>query len=489
MRRLPLLAALLSLLAASGCDGFLDEDVRSSLTDTNLSSSREGIEAAALNLQALVYDITEPSDRSFLLVLGTPTDDQIATSSTSRRQEMDLLTFGADNREIERVYEEHTRAIAQINTVIGLVGGAEVDDAAFLQAVEAEARFYRAFTYLRLVQLFGPVPVIREPYDPTAGVPTFTRDPESEVYALVDEDLAFARANLPEARPADERGRPTADAARMIAARAALARSQWAEAASAAREVVAGGRHSLYPDYLALFQYAGETADEHILQVVLGPTSSGRRVNLVGVDFTPGSGNPYGQAGYTNHALTPDLAAVFEEGDLRRASFYENGFLLDGAPQETPYGLPWTLKYLDPSLPPGQNDVRLLNYIDYSLIRYAEALLTLAEAANETGGPTAEAYSAVDAVRARAGLDPLPSGLSQGAFRDAVRLERRKELYFEGLRWFDLKRYGYDAFKAAIESSVATRNLLPITAEPKHLLFPIPDSEIAVTGFEQNPGY
>ena len=489
MRRLPLLAALLALLA--GCDGFLEEDIRSNPTDVNLAPSREGLEAAALYLQVVARDVSEANRREVALITGASTDDQIVGSGSASRQEIDLLTFDANNNEVERAYTEHTEAIARTNAVIQLARDSGVGDEAFVRGIEAEARFYRAHVYLRLVQLFGPVPVIREAYDVTQGPPNFTQAPVEEVYAFIGDDLAYARENLPETRPAGERGRPTADAARMIAARAALAQGRFGDAAAAAREVVAGGRHELFPDYLSLFHYAGETASEHILQVVLGPTSQGLVVNFLGVDFTPGSGNPTGQTGFTNHAMTPDLADAFPEGDARRGSFFDDGFLLDGEPQETRYGLPYTLKYVDPSLPQASGGgLRTQNYVDYSLIRYAETLLTLAEAVNETDGPTAEAYGAVNEVRARAELDPLPAGLSQGAFREAVRAERRLELYFEGLRWFDLKRYGFDVFKSEIESSQATRNLVPVTGvEPKHLLYPIPASEIAVTGFEQNPGY
>jgi len=77
------------------------------------------------------------------------------------------------------------------------------------------------------------------------------------------------------------------------------------------------------------------------------------------------------------------------------------------------------------------------------LMRYAEILLNYAEAANEAYGPTLAVYQAVEAVRQRAGLRPyqLPGGLSQSAMRTAIQTERQLEFAFEGLRFFDVRRW------------------------------------------------
>jgi hypothetical protein len=76
------------------------------------------------------------------------------------------------------------------------------------------------------------------------------------------------------------------------------------------------------------------------------------------------------------------------------------------------------------------------------VIRYAEVLLTYAEAQAMAASPGASAYEAINQVRNRAGLADLPQGLSQSAFRDSVVAERGWE--FAGVepaaRWFDLIR-------------------------------------------------
>ena len=81
-------------------------------------------------------------------------------------------------------------------------------------------------------------------------------------------------------------------------------------------------------------------------------------------------------------------------------------------------------------------------------IRYAEILLNFAEASNEASGAdvvpagaTLSARTAVNLVRARAGMPALAAGLSQAAMRDAIRNERRVELAFEEHRFYDVRRW------------------------------------------------
>lgn len=74
------------------------------------------------------------------------------------------------------------------------------------------------------------------------------------------------------------------------------------------------------------------------------------------------------------------------------------------------------------------------------VLRYAEILLTYAEAKNEVSGPDQSIYDAINAVRRRAG-QPEISGLGQEDMRKQIRNERRVELAFENKRYFDIMRW------------------------------------------------
>ncbi|WP_315814133.1 RagB/SusD family nutrient uptake outer membrane protein [Paraflavitalea speifideaquila] len=138
-------------------------------------------------------------------------------------------------------------------------------------------------------------------------------------------------------------------------------------------------------------------------------------------------------------------------------------------------------------------------------IRYAEILLSFAEATNEYSGPAQDVYDAVQAIRRRAGLSPfeLPAGLSKEAMRDYIRNERRIELAYENQRYFDTRRWkiAHDpevvimrGIKWTKEGSNYKRE--DIVADPRVFnhpamyLFPIPASEMGRQPLlVQNPGY
>ena len=117
------------------------------------------------------------------------------------------------------------------------------------------------------------------------------------------------------------------------------------------------------------------------------------------------------------------------------------------------------------------------------ILRYAEVLLSFAEAENELNGPTAEAVKALKQVTDRAGVKiPASATASKEAFRDYLLLERGHELFGEGVRRQDLIRHGV-YIKLARERGN--------NAQDYQVLFPIPQFAITESNgiLKQNPGY
>jgi hypothetical protein len=111
-------------------------------------------------------------------------------------------------------------------------------------------------------------------------------------------------------------------------------------------------------------------------------------------------------------------------------------------------------------------------------MRYPEVLLMAAEAINRSGGDNAKALSYLNQVRRRAFKDNAHDVTATGdALKLAIWDERRLELAMDGDRFFDLVRTGQAATK--LTGFVAG----------KHEVFPIPQTEITITGITQNPGY
>lgn len=133
------------------------------------------------------------------------------------------------------------------------------------------------------------------------------------------------------------------------------------------------------------------------------------------------------------------------------------------------------------------------NYSNIILIRYAEILLTFAEAQNEVSGPSAEIYAALDQIRERAGMPKVDQSkyATKESLRQFIRNERVVELALEGSRYMDIRRWGiapevmktiYDLNNGIAQTRVWSDKLM---------LMPIPQNEIdnAHGVLKQNPGY
>ncbi|RZK24973.1 MAG: RagB/SusD family nutrient uptake outer membrane protein, partial [Hymenobacter sp.] len=134
---------------------------------------------------------------------------------------------------------------------------------------------------------------------------------------------------------------------------------------------------------------------------------------------------------------------------------------------------------------------------NYYVLRYADVLLMQAEANNELSGPSQDALNPLNQIRTRAGLTALtlssPEAATKKTLRDQIDLQRRRELAFEGERWFDLLRYARHNQAEAGAHTITALNLIQQnrnTADVNYLLLPIPLSELNTnTQIQQNPGY
>ena len=125
--------------------------------------------------------------------------------------------------------------------------------------------------------------------------------------------------------------------------------------------------------------------------------------------------------------------------------------------------------------------------------RLGEIYLNYAEALNEYSGPVKDVYDYVDAIRARAALPGLKSGLSKEQMRERIHHERRIELAFEVHRWFDVRRWmegetqggpihSMNIWEGSSQQDPAFYKRILVEDRvfetPKHYFYPIPQSEV-----------
>lgn len=404
----------------------------------------------------------------------------------------------------KRSYETIVRCNRVIETVPTL--GEDIIEASSANQIVAEAKFIRALMYNLLTLTFRDVPLITELQTvDNAQVP---KNSKTDIVAFILKDLTESVENLPAPGTVDW-GRATKGAGYALIARINLYNSNWSEAALWAKKVIDLKKYTLYPDFGQLFQAANEMNDEVIFPVrfLRGPDEDG--ANFAG----------YWTTGVINYQeVLPNLAEEFycndgkpikssskynankpsENRDPRfDASIVSKGALWRGTVLDT-YSKTWTgyaqRKYTEE----GNNENHFDADEDFYVFRYGEVLLMRAEALAENNGDQIEIFDLINQLRDRVSVSmPHVTQIEldtyyAGNIVDLVRHERRVETAFEGLRYFDLIRWGKLKERAIDFYMSNEKPRLPKISnrkwvEPSSNVWPIPQSEIDVNKMlEQN---
>lgn len=420
--------------------------------------------------------------------------------------------------------------IQKCNNFLENVDQVKMDDAK-KNRMKAEARFLRAYKYFTLTQLYGDVPLVTKTVTMDEAN-TIKQAPQAEVRQFILDELAAIAPQL-EVTAADK-GRATRGAALALRARLELFMAKYDDAIADAQKVMQLG-YQLYPVYSDLFRIQHENNSEVILdlQYMENTLSNGW------LGIMPSSG--YG--GWGSISPTQELVDAYEMKNGKLITEAGSGY--DAA---NPYtnrdprlqasivvpGQQYGGKFYDPIDPEsgdyyqGDNNAKtgyLFRKFTYNLndfadmwntgqnaifIRYAEVLLTYAEAKIEKGQIDQSVYDAINDVRIRAGMPDVDQAVytGQAKMRELVRRERRVELALEGMRWYDIQRWkiGDLVRKGAIHGvrpgkvdpntgalTLTGTNVVVETRKfdaSKNYLWPIPQKEIDVNkNLKQNPNY
>jgi starch-binding outer membrane protein, SusD/RagB family len=348
-----------------------------------------------------------------------------------------------------RHHFEKVRFITRITKIIADLENATVLTEALKKTLIAEAKMARGWSMYYLLHIYGPVPVILDPAKiGTDAEADATRPERADFISWIANDLRFAADNLP--LDAVNYGRFTKGSALTVLMRLYLNEKDFLNAEKTGREIVALNKYGLVNDYASLFREATEVNKETIWAIsCVGGKETGQNFNALmyycystDCDGLVIKGGGWGDA--AGGALTANWKFYhsFDTVNDKRSKLFVTEYIsnVDKKTVKDSTKLRGAIirKYPDEGAPNSYQGN------DYIICRYADVLLMLAEAINENSGPVTEAVELVNQIRQRAGIANLSvqQTATKDDLREAIFIERGHELYFEGLRKFDLVRMG-----------------------------------------------
>ncbi|GAA3995138.1 hypothetical protein GCM10022210_56980 [Mucilaginibacter dorajii] len=503
MKKYNIILLAAAVFSAFSCNkSSLEPKIYSSLTSQNAFLTKSDAIAAVNAVYARLKGPSVGDNFDYWTVrhfaLTDLTTDVAHCSYTGDPGQLSNIQWNSANGLIGEDYRQIYKLVANANNAIYNISAMTTISAAQKSQFLAEMKFLRAIAYSDLTDSWGPV-ILNTEKD--IANPNYTAktspSPVADVDALMIADLQNAITVLPvdysksDIYSTNDVGRATKGAATFLLAKIYLRQHQWQKAADLTKQVIDLNIYQLYPSYAGLFKEANTWCSENIFSVLSDANVNGTELLN---HFGPLS-HPYLTDRWQYYAVTWDFYHSYGDEDDRKKMFFTQYDGVDGlthkeepSPGATaPAGVLYmpdvaTMKYADPN---GANTYYDGHSVD--ILRYADVLLSRAEALNELGGPTAEAVALVNQVKARSHAKQLvASTLTQSTFRDALLQERGWELYYEGKRRADLKRFGkYDVVVNAYLKRTGQTQTVQL---PRDEFFPYPLSQTQINPNLSNAG-
>lgn len=466
--------AATALMFSSGCNDFLDLTPQSEITDVTYWITANDFKLAA----NWFYLNTLPDPRYY----GTNNNDNM--SDIAFGMQLDQISSGtyvAPEQDADYWDAPYT-GIRNANKLIGEGEESEIKNE--ILAFLGEGYFFRAFNYFTLLKRYGGVPVIDKVLIPGDEEVFNERAPREEVVNLILGDLDKAIANL-SVKGESETGRISQEAAKAFKARVCLFEGSWRkfhqtgdanvlldQAISASKDVIDSKSYSLYQgkgDESYRYLFIDQTSKDNPEAIIAKKYRHNINVNGWAYGVSWGNLNPTKRIAdmyLCEDGLPIDRSSLFEGYDQCRTEFQNRdprmtqSLILPAKdvirPQFDTYRPQWPgidnnrnvnsgymlYKFISEQPTPGDGG----GEFDWNVLRYAEVLLTYAEAQFERNGEISDADLdlSVNVLRDRVNMPHLTNAFVQTNgldMRTEIRRERTVELAFEGYRWDDLRRW------------------------------------------------
>lgn len=485
---------LISSVVYTGCDKKKLDLMPNGPTEATYFSSENDFTRSVLGVYAKLTDLYGYNAGRGQMTLFLLPGDDITTFDANESYEV-FSTIQASDGNADFIYTRIYQMIGRANVVLEKI--AAVDASVYKtpnlkNSHKGEALFLRGLAHFYLWNYYGTAP-LRTQRVVSAG--DFKPGPSTGTQLLDQaiKDFTDAAALLPTSWDAGNRGRATANSANGYLGKSLVFRASATNAAAdytaaiAALNKVAG--LSLATNFSDNFDDATENNSESLFEFQAAHPFAFNNVWLDN-DFDNAIGEMSAFWGfYSNHwSLFGDIKRCFATTKLQNA--FEPG---DPRADITLNGDRTINKYvtMDNSTGggPGSKD-------NYRLLRLADVKLLQAEAVLQSNGSTATAIGLINEVRTRArNGGGIPANYSAAETNKATIMgwimnERFIELAGEGQRWLDLRRWHMGG-SITLNSAYFSSNVGGLAfSAPKHLLLPIPLSELDVNpNMKQNTGY
>lgn len=502
MKKIYSILALASLIVLSSCElnlypetGYNEGNVK---VDEEAGESQYSTREDMKGLRDAIYsswtkDIQEKGYLDWLVYTECRADNAYGGNpGTGELMAIEANQQDGENKNVVRDWDWYQGQVSNCNNIICNIDRIKEADPTMTDKEyrewKSEAYCWRAWNLFQMSYIWGDIPLvntippaitaenIEEVYDDYFPA----RTARADIYTQIISELEFACKNAPDTDPANKHLFTKAFAHGMLARIYAEATLQdWSKVAEHCAAVESFG-YKLVDDYGQMWAYDEADAVRNTSESIFEITWTKSNGNWVWMMFHRNAYNPDDSYSWIKW-ITPsrDLIAAYEaEGDMERM----NGCIVfDEAI--------WSNYY------PGDNYPFMhkvpTNASSIILMRLGEIYLLHAEALAMTGD-LAGATQYVNKIRERAGLKAVSAPSSQEAMIDVILHERRLELAFEGFRFYDLLRHGFERTKAIHDAMPQEdpywQPRFPLTEETVYM--PIPQTALDVNpSLVQNAGY
>ncbi len=453
--------------------------------------------------------------------------------------QLEVGNVQSDNDVVSFKWRNNYFSISRCNTAIrGIKNSSTISDSDKASYI-AEMKTLRAYYYFDMLRIYAKFPY----FDETVANPSECRADQysrDQIAEFIKQDLRDSYEVLPQTQ--EQVGRFNRYVAAALLARVDLFTSDWAEAEKYAGYVIDSKKYELYNNFLDMSKPEYNNQYESVLAIQFSSANSPDQYNFSNcLNCTWSEGNLYGNgddfylasqnlvdAFRTDENGLPYLNGAPDDKNVDKADFEGNvdprlDFTLGriGMPWRSHmYNEKWCRNYdlygqysgKKPYPAPESPYVKTgivpwgASSLNWILIRYADVMLMKAEALIEQNKNLEEARTLINDIRRKAArsvdasyepidCNPMVANYNVGEYpatgwnqeyaRKAVRMERRLELAMEGLRWFDLVRWGtavqtvnaYYASESKFRSYYQGANL-----SEDEIYFPIPVTQVDNAG-------